>query len=146
MFRRLGDRRVELLLAHPGGPYWTRRDAGAWTVPKGEIEAGELPLAAACREFQEETGFTSSPPYRPLGEVRQKAGKIVEAWAFEGDADPAGLRSNTMLVEWPPRSGRQKAFPEVDQVGWFTPEEAKAKLLESQWPFVQRLLALLEED
>src|SRR6187455_85762 len=101
-YRRRGQ--LEVLLAHPGGPYWARRDAGAWALPKGVIAPGEEALAAACREFSEETGFDSTPPYLPLGELRQKAGKLVQAWAFEGDADPAKLHSNSFEIEWPPRS------------------------------------------
>jgi len=142
MFRRPGGR-LEILLAHPGGPFWARRDAGAWALPKGEIDPGEEPLAAACREFIDETGFEPVPPFLPLGELRQKGGKHVQAWAFEGDADPAALQSNTFSVEWPPRSGRHGTFPEVDRVEWFTPQAARDKLLASQLPFLERLEALL---
>lgn len=143
MFRRATGG-VELLLAHPGGPFWARRDDGAWTLPKGEIGDGEEPLATALREFEEETGHAPAGPFLPLGSVRQKGGKEVWAWAFEGDFDPGRLRCNTFEIEWPPRSGRHQSFPEVDRVGWFDGEQARRKLLPAQVPFVDRLLALLQ--
>jgi predicted NUDIX family NTP pyrophosphohydrolase len=142
MFRR-GPTGPQVLLAHPGGPFWSRKDAGAWALPKGEIGENEEPLAAACREFLEETGFEPVPPYLPLGELRQKSGKRVLAWAFEGDADPAQLSSNTFEMEWPPRSGRRASFPEVDRVAWLGLEEARARMLPAQLPFIDRLEALL---
>jgi predicted NUDIX family NTP pyrophosphohydrolase len=142
MFRRRAGA-VEVLLAHPGGPFWVRRDDAAWTLPKGEIGIDEDPLAAAQREFLEETGFASIPPFLPLGELRQKSGKRITAWAFEGDADPAGLVSNLFEMEWPPRSGRMHPFPEIDRVRWFAPEEARRKLIAGQVPFVDALLRLL---
>jgi predicted NUDIX family NTP pyrophosphohydrolase len=142
MFRRRGAA-VELLLAHPGGPFWVRRDEASWTLPKGEIDDGEDPLDAARREFLEETGFASTPPFLPLGEVRQKSGKRITGWAFEGDADPTQLVSNLFEMEWPPRSGRMQSFPEIDRVQWFAPEEARSKLIAGQVPFVDTLLALL---
>jgi predicted NUDIX family NTP pyrophosphohydrolase len=138
MFRRAAGG-AEVLLAHPGGPFWARRDEAAWTLPKGEITAGEDPLDAARREFLEETGFASAPPFIPLGELRQKSGKRISAWAFEGDADPARLVSNLFELEWPPRSGRMQSFPEVDRVGWFGLEEARAKLIPGQAPFIDAL-------
>lgn len=138
MYRRRG-RAVEVLLAHPGGPFWARRDEAAWTLPKGEIADSEEPLAAARREFQEETGFASSPPYHPLGELRQRSGKRISAWAFEGDADPAQLVSNSFEMEWPPRSGRLQSFPEVDRVAWFGLQEARLKLIAGQVPFLDVL-------
>ena len=140
MFRRKGGT-LEVLLAHPGGPYWSRRDEGAWTLPKGEYEPPEDALAAACREFEEETGFAPSPPFAALGEITQKSGKRILAWAFEGELDPAKLKSNTFEMEWPPRSGRMQGFPEVDRIEWFAPEEARGKLIAAQWPFVERLVA-----
>lgn len=143
MFRRTAGAAVEVLLAHPGGPYWTRKDAGAWTLPKGEFEDGEDALACALREFQEETGCTPTGPFTPLGEVRQKSGKRVTAWAFEGDLDPALLASNLFEMEWPPRSGRLQQFPEVDRVEWFGLEDARAKLLPAQLPFLERLAQTL---
>ena len=138
MFRRRGDA-VEVLLAHPGGPFWARRDAASWTLPKGAVDEGEDPLAAAQREFLEETGFASHPPFHLLGELRQKSGKRITAWAFEGDADPARLVSNTFEMEWPPRSGRTQAFPEVDRLQWFDPVTARRKLIAGQAPFVDAL-------
>lgn len=141
MFRR-GPAGIEVLLAKPGGPFWRNKDLGAWTVPKGEYEPPEEALAAALREWDEETGFPAAPPFLPLGEVAQKSGKRVSAWAFEGDCDPSGLRSNEFEIEWPPRSGRMRRFPEIDEVRWFTLEEARTRMLTAQWPFLDRLAAL----
>jgi len=138
MFRRRAGG-TEVLLAHPGGPFWSRRDEAAWTLPKGEIAPQEEPLAAALREFAEETGFASAPPFIPLGELRQKSGKRISAWAFEGDADPARLQSNAFEMEWPPRSGRLQSFPEVDRVRWFGLAEARRKLIAGQVPFIDTL-------
>jgi predicted NUDIX family NTP pyrophosphohydrolase len=143
MFRRRGGE-TEVLLAHPGGPFWSRRDDAAWTLPKGEIGPSEDPLAAARREFLEETGFPSAPPFLPLGELRQKSGKRITAWAFEGDADPADLVSNLFELEWPPRSGRLQSFPEVDRVHWFGLDEARRKLIAGQAPFIDSLEQLLQ--
>jgi predicted NUDIX family NTP pyrophosphohydrolase len=139
LFRRRADG-PEVLLVHPGGPYWARKDRGAWSIPKGEHGDGEDPLACARREFEEETG--SAPPSGDpvaLGEVRQRGGKRVQAWAVEGDFDPARLRSNTFELEWPPRSGRTRAFPEVDRAEWFGVGEAAERLLPAQVPFLERL-------
>jgi predicted NUDIX family NTP pyrophosphohydrolase len=144
MFRRRAGG-AEVLLAHPGGPFWVRRDEAAWTLPKGEIGPGEDPLDAARREFLEETGFASTPPFHPLGELRQKSGKRISAWAFEGDADPAALASNLFEMEWPPRSGRMQAFPEVDRVQWFGLAAARTKLIAGQAPFIDALARWLEE-
>lgn len=142
LFRR--DRAtLEVLLAHPGGPYWARKDDGAWTLPKGELQPGEEPLEAACREFAEETGQGRSGDFIALGEVRQASGKRVLAWAVEGVFDPAQLRSNAFEMEWPPRSGNLRPFPEVDRLDWFTPEAAHRKLLAAQRPFIDRLQAAL---
>lgn len=138
MFRRR-DGGPEVLLAHPGGPFWSRRDEASWTLPKGAIGPDEEPLAAARREFLEETGFASEPPFHLLGELRQKSGKRITAWAFEGDADPALLVSNRFEMEWPPRSGRLQSFPEVDRVQWFGLEEARRKLIAGQAPFIDGL-------
>jgi predicted NUDIX family NTP pyrophosphohydrolase len=138
MFRRRGAA-VEVLLAHPGGPFWSRRDAASWTLPKGEIDEGEDPLAAARREFEEETGFASAPPFHLLGELKQKSGKRITAWAFEGDADPLRLVSSPFDIEWPPRSGRMQRFPEIDRVAWFSPQDARAKLIAGQAPFIDAL-------
>jgi len=135
---------VEVLLAHMGGPFWARKDDGAWSIPKGEYEPGEDPFAAAKREFEEELG---SPPaqclYRGLGTVSQPGGKQVTAWAAEADFDPAGAVSNTFELEWPRGSGRLQSFPEVDRVGWFTPEVARTKLVRGQQPLIDRLLQTL---
>jgi len=138
MYRRLGPG-LELLLVHPGGPFWKKRDAGAWSIPKGEYAPGEDPLAVAAREFEEETGARLRGEFQPLGELVQKGGKIVTAWAVEGDLDPAAIRSNTFEIEWPPKSGRWATFPEVDRAGWFSPEQAREKILPSQSPFIARL-------
>ncbi len=136
---------LEVFLAHPGGPFWAKKDAGAWTIPKGLVNAGEEPLAAARREFAEETGVRLGGPFRPLGSVRQKAGKVVHAWACEGDADPAAVTSNVMTVEWPSGSGRRLTFPEVDRCGWFDPPTARAKVNPAQAEFIDRLEAALSE-
>ncbi len=142
LYRR-GDGGVELFLAHPGGPFWRRRDIGAWTVPKGIIEEGEDPLEAARREFEEETGIVPVGPFLPLGSVRQKAGKTVHAWAWEGDADPGAIRSNEMEVEWPRGSGIRRSYPEVDRCAWFPPEVAREKINAAQAELIERLLAAL---
>jgi predicted NUDIX family NTP pyrophosphohydrolase len=144
MFRRRGAS-AEVLLAHPGGPFWSRRDDAAWTLPKGEIGPDEDPLAAAQREFREETGFAIQPPFIPLGEHKQKSGKRISAWAFEGDADPRALVSNLFDMEWPPRSGRMQSFPEVDRVAWYSLEAARAKLIAGQVPFLDALQQWLRD-
>jgi len=138
MFRRAGGS-IEVLLARPGGPWWRGKDMGAWTLPKGEYEAPEEPLAAALREWNEETGFPVSPPFLPLGEIVQKAGKHVIAWAFEGDCDPAAMVCNTFEMEWPPRSGRKQSFPELEEVRWFALDEARARINAAQVEFLDRL-------
>lgn len=139
MYRRGSDGAPQLLLAHPGGPFWRNRDEGAWSIPKGEYEDGEEPLAAAQREFMEETGFAVTPPFLALGEVVQKSGKRILAWAFAGDCDPARLRCNTFELEWPPRSGRRQTYPEIDRVEWFGTEQARRKILPAQRPLLDRL-------
>jgi len=143
LFRR-GEGGPEVFLAHPGGPFWAGRDEGAWTIPKGLVEEGEDALAAARREFQEETGIVPDPPFLPLGSIRQKAGKTVHAWAWEGNADPEAVHSNTMRTEWPRGSGRWLTFPEVDRCAWFDPEAARAKLNAAQAELIGRLEAVLE--
>lgn len=138
MFRRRAGA-LEVLLAHPGGPFWQHKDQGAWTIPKGEFAEPELALDAAQREFAEETGFAVNPPLLPLGDVVQKSGKRITAWAFEGECDPAQLRCNEFELEWPPRSGRRQSHPEIDRVGWFGVAEARRKLLPAQCAFLDRL-------
>ena len=145
LYRRRGEG-VELLLVHPGGPLWARKDAGAWSIPKGEYGDGEDPLGVALREFEEETGHRlPEGGLVALGEVRQRGGKLVAAWAAPGDLDPAAITSNTFTLEWPPRSGARKEFPEVDRAGWFDPATAREKLLAAQAELVDRLLAALGE-
>jgi predicted NUDIX family NTP pyrophosphohydrolase len=134
---------LELFLAHPGGPFWHNRDAGAWTIPKGVAEAGEDGLMAARREFEEETGVHPVGPFVSLGSIRQKAGKIVHAWAWEGDADPALITSNTMTTEWPRGSGRFITFPEVDRCAWFDPQAARERINPAQAELIDRLEAVL---
>jgi len=126
---RSGTSGLEVLLVHPGGPFWRRRDLGAWSIPKGEHEEGEEPAAAARREFAEELGLPAEGALEPLGEVRQKAGKLVTAFALRGDCDPSAIRSNDFEMEWPPRSGRRQIFPEVDRAEWFSLPAAREKIL-----------------
>jgi predicted NUDIX family NTP pyrophosphohydrolase len=143
LFRRAGEA-VEVLLVHPGGPFWTKKDLGAWTIPKGEVEDGEELRACALRELEEELGTPfpiSGKELIELGSVRQKSGKVVHCWAAENDFDPATLRSNTFSMEWPPRSGREREFPEVDRAEWFDPAEARQKIISAQVDFLDRLEA-----
>lgn len=130
---------LEVFLVHPGGPFFVKKDAGVWGVPKGEIDEGEDPLAAARREFEEETGFKAEGTVFPLTPVRQKGGKTVLAWALEGDCDPERTQSNTFRLEWPPHSGRQREFPEVDRAGWFGVSEAKQRINQAQIDFIDEL-------
>jgi len=144
---RRREGRLEVLLAHQGGPFWVNKDAGHWTIPKGEVEAAEELVAVARREFTEETGHEPPPgPLLPLGDIRQKSGKLVLAWAVGGDLDPATARSNTYEMEWPPRSGRTQVFPEIDRVAWFDLAEARIRLKAAQVPFLDRLEADLAPD
>lgn len=143
VYRCVADR-VSFLLVHPGGPFFSRRDERVWSIPKGLVEPGEDLLLAAKREFGEETGL--APPsggYLALGEVRQKSGKQVHAWAVEGNVDPSAIRSNTFELEWPPRSGNIRAFPEVDRAEWFDSETARRKILPAQAPLLDRTIAML---
>jgi len=133
----------EVFLVHPGGPYWSKKNEGFWTLPKGEYEIGEEPLAAAIREFQEETGFKVSEPFLELGSIRQKSGKLVIAWAFEGDCDPTELISNTCEIEWPPRSGRRVEIPEVDRGEWFSFDRARKFIRAEQVPVLETLRSLI---
>ena len=130
------DGRLEVLLVHPGGPFWAKKDLGAWTIPKGEIAEGEDPLAAARREFEEETGLRLAGEAVALTPRRQAGGKLVHAWMVRGDLDPATVKSNTFTLEWPPRSGRRREFPEVDRAAWFPLDEARRRILESQVPLL----------
>ena len=142
MFRRRTNK-LEIFLVHPGGPLWAGKDKGAWTVPKGEYGKEEDPLAAAQREFNEETGFTAIGEFLSLGVIQQKSGKRVTAWAFEGDCDPTRLVSNTCEIEWPPRSGRRLEIPEVDRGRWFSIADGRKYIREEQRPLVDSLCALL---
>jgi predicted NUDIX family NTP pyrophosphohydrolase len=144
MYRRLSGT-LEVLLVHPGGPFWAKKDLGAWSIPKGEPEDGEDLLAAALREFEEETGFPHCAPYEPLGSVTQKGGKVVHAWAFEGDCDPAAVRSNTIKVRWPPGSGQWRTIPEVDRAEFFGLEEARRRINPAQAAFLDLLERHLAE-
>ena len=141
LYRRTSE--LEVFLVHPGGPFWARKDDGAWTIPKGELSAGEDPLVAALREFTEETGFLLAGEFHALQPVRQKGGKLVQAWAIEGDCDPAELTSNHFSLEWPPKSGRVQEFPEVDRGGWFSVDDARPKLNPGQVPLLEQLIAML---
>ena len=146
LWRRLDDR-LEVLLAHQGGPHWVDKDLGHWTIPKGEVEEGEELVAVARREFAEETGYQlPDTPLIDLGEIRQKSGKLVLAWAARGDLDAATAVSNTYQLEWPPRSGRVETFPEIDRVEWFRLNEARRKLKAAQVPFLDRLQAAIGAD
>jgi len=136
---RIRDGNLEVLLAHPGGPFWSKKDAGAWGIPKGEIGEVEDPLAAAKRELREETGLEFEGEFIALTPVRQKAGKVVYAWAVEGDCDPAAIRSNVFELEWPPRSGKMREFPEIDRAEWFALPEARIRILEGQRPLLDEL-------
>jgi predicted NUDIX family NTP pyrophosphohydrolase len=139
MYRRQ-DSQIEVFLVHPGGPFWAKKDLGVWSIPKGEYLEHEAPLEVAKREFEEETGFPPGEGFLALGDLTRPSRKIVTAWAFEGDCDPGKLRSNTCLIEWPPRSGRQIEVPEVDRGDWYTVEEARSRLLTGQRAFLDRLM------
>jgi predicted NUDIX family NTP pyrophosphohydrolase len=143
---RWRDARLEVLLGHPGGPRFTHRDEGHWTIPKGEVEGDEDLVAVAMREFEEETGSPIGVPVDaliPLGEIVQKGGKRVVAWAAPGELDPGAARSNTFTMEWPPRSGQLAEFPEIDRLAWLTPEDARQRIKETQAPFIGRLEEIL---
>jgi predicted NUDIX family NTP pyrophosphohydrolase len=136
---------LQVLLVHPGGPFWKNKDHGAWTIPKGELDVDEEPFVTACREFLEETGFEPAPPYLPLGTIRQKSGKEVRAWGFEGDFDVTKLVSNVIPIEWPPRSGRRVEIPEVDRGEYFGVEEAVLRVNPAQIPLISALQRQLEK-
>jgi predicted NUDIX family NTP pyrophosphohydrolase len=136
---------LEIFLVHPGGPFWAKKDLGVWSIPKGEFGPGEDPLEAAQREFHEETGYDPEGPFRPLTPVKQGSGKIVHAWAFEGDCDAAHIKSNTFSIEWPPRSGKQQEFPEIDRAGWFSVEAAKERILKGQCSLIDELQRIIAQ-
>jgi len=140
MYRQREDG-LEVFLVHPGGPFWVKKDEGVWTIPKGEYEPDEAPLAAAQREFREETGFIATGDFIELGSIRQKSGKVVIAWAFEGDCDPTQLKSNTCEIEWPPRSGKRMEIPEVDRGSWFSTPRARVYIRPEQTPLLDTLEA-----
>jgi predicted NUDIX family NTP pyrophosphohydrolase len=142
MFRVVKDQ-VEVFLVHPGGPLWAKKDKGSWTIPKGEYEPDEDPLVAARREFEEETGLRAAGKFLELGKIKQKSGKVVSAWAFQGDCDPSKLASNTCVIEWPPRSGIQIEIPEVDRGRWFTIDQARKYIREEQEELLNRLGAVV---
>jgi len=144
LYRRR-EGRLEVLLVHPGGPLWAQKDASAWSIPKGEHGPEEDPLTAARREFAEETGFTATGPFLPLTPLKQKSGKLIQAFACEGEADPGDLTSNTFTLEWPPHSGSMKEFPEVDRAAWFPLPEAREKIHPGQGGFLEELARLLGE-
>jgi predicted NUDIX family NTP pyrophosphohydrolase len=138
MYRVRNDQ-LEVLLVHLGGPFWAKKDAGAWFIPKGEVDPGEDEFAAAKREFREETGIEAGGEFIALGTVKHTGGKIVHAWAFQGDCDPASIRSNTFMFEWPPRSGNRQEFPEVDRAEFMSVEQARVKMLAAEFELVERL-------
>jgi len=142
LFRQRGGK-LEVLLVHPGGPFWARKDDGAWSIPKGEVDPGEDLLHGARREFAEETGFRAEGPFIPLTPLRQPGGKVIHAWAVEGDAEPARLRSNVFSLEWPPKSGRRQEFPEVDRAAWFSLAEAARRSVSGQRGFLAELASML---
>jgi predicted NUDIX family NTP pyrophosphohydrolase len=142
MYRKK-DEAIEFLLVHPGGPLWAKKDLGMWSIPKGELGPDEDPLEAAKREFREETGFIPSGQFIPLAPVKLKSGKTIQAWAFEGDCDPSAIRSNAFSMEWPPRSGKQQEFPEVDRAAWFDIEAAKKKINQGQAALLEELGKML---
>jgi predicted NUDIX family NTP pyrophosphohydrolase len=144
LYRRRGA--VEVFLVHPGGPFWAKKDLGAWSLPKGEISEGEDLLHAAKREFTEETGFAIDGEFHPLDPVKQSGGKVVHAWAIEADCDPSQARSNLFSMEWPPKSGKTQEFPEVDRAGWFTIAAARKRILATQLGFIEQLVSLLSRS
>lgn len=139
LYRR-GRAGLEVLLAHPGGPLWARKDAGAWTIPKGQFTDSELPLDAAKREFEEEMGSAPTGAFEPLGSIRQPSGKVIHVWAAQSDFDVSTVRSNLFELEWPPKSGQVAEFPEIDRAGWFSLDEARVKIIKGQVAFLDRLV------
>jgi len=145
MYRRR-DGELQVLLGHPGGPFWAKKDAGAWSIPKGEIDEGEDPLAAAKREFAEETGLRPDGELIALTPIRQKGGKVVLAWAIEGDCDARAIESNVFSMEWPPKSGKMAEFPEIDRAEWFSLDEARRRINPGQLPFIEELQEVSRMD
>jgi predicted NUDIX family NTP pyrophosphohydrolase len=143
MYRRCNER-LELFLVHPGGPFWARKDEGAWSIPKGEYSDDEDPLKAATREFEEETGFEAKGEMLELTAIKQQGGKIVRAWAVEGDCDATAIKSNTFSMEWPPRSGKSQEFPEIDKAEWFDVKQAREKILKGQAGLIEELQVILK--
>jgi predicted NUDIX family NTP pyrophosphohydrolase len=143
---RIRDAAVEVFLVHPGGPFWAKKDQGAWSIPKGEFADDEQPLSAAKREFQEETGFSMEGNFMALAPLKQRSGKLVYAWALEGDCDAGAIKSNLFSMEWPPRSGKRQEYPEVDRASWFTMESAKRKIVPGQIAFLEELQQMLDRD
>jgi predicted NUDIX family NTP pyrophosphohydrolase len=141
---RLCEGKLEVFLVHPGGPFWAKKDDGAWSIPKGEFDENDDPLEAAKREFAEETGVEADGAFRPLTPLKQRGGKMVYAWMMSGTCDPQAIKSNTFLLEWPPKSGKRAEFPEIDRAGWFTLLEAAKKLLPSQLPLLEEMCRILE--
>ncbi|HKT17366.1 MAG TPA: NUDIX domain-containing protein [Stellaceae bacterium] len=142
---RVKEREIEVFLVHPGGPFWAKKDEGAWTIPKGEIDAGEDALAAAIREFAEETGATLAGEFRALPPIRQAGGKTVLAWAIAGELDAAAIRSNEFEIEWPPKSGQRQRFPEIDRAEWFALDEARRKINKAQAALLDALVEMLRQ-
>ena len=143
---RLRNGAVEVLLVHPGGPFWQNKDAGAWTIPKGELNENEDPLTAAQREFHEELGYSPTGPFHSLGSIKQKAGKLVHAWAVEGNRDPTTTHCNTVELEWPPRSGKKITFPEIDRAEFFTVEQARVRINSAQIPLLDTVKKLVASE
>lgn len=141
---RFHNNSIELLLVHPGGPYWAKRDAGAWSIPKGEFDENEDPLDAAVREMEEETGAKVSGKFMELTPVKQKSGKLIYAWGIEGNFNPGEINSNSFEIEWPPKSGKKISFPEIDKAAWFKPDEAKKRIMEGQIPLIEEIVEKLQ--
>ncbi len=140
------DGELEVMLVHPGGPFWAKKDLGSWSIPKGEYTHEEDPFEVATREFQEETGFKPEGEFTPLAPIKQPSGKLITVWAFEGDCDASKIKSNTFTMEWPPHSGKQQEFPEVDRAGWFKISVAKEKIIKGQIGFIDELYQILVGD
>ena len=143
LYRKKGSS-LEIFLIHPGGPFWANKDESAWSIPKGEFLENEDPLTAAKREFQEETGFSVEGPFASIGSIKRSSGKVVQAWACEGDLDASAIQSNSFRLEWPPRSGKFQDFPEADRAEWFSLDMARRKILKVQMPFLEKLEHLLK--